>query len=226
MHLGDPAPDFTAWTTADSQAPLHFYKWLESDWCILFSHPADFTPVCTTELGVVAKLHEEFTRRKCKVIALSTDTLETHNQWLKDIEETQGSTVNFPIVADEDLAIAKLYGMLDSPLHDPTNMNRTTGMPLTVRTVFIIDPNHRVRLMLTYPATVGRNFQEILRTLDALQLVDTSPIATPADWQPGQEVLIRFDVSNEDAQKEFPLIRQVKPYLRYASGTTRSSSDK
>lgn len=165
----------------------------------------------------MAKLSEEFARRNCKVIGLSTDSIESHHRWQADIEETSaaGNPVTFPIIADEDLAIAKLYGMLDSPLHDATNVNPRTGMPLTVRTVFIIDPDRRVRLMLVYPATVGRNFAEILRALDALQTVSSRPVATPANWTPGDEVIVRFDLSDEQAQKEFGSVRTVKPYLRY-----------
>jgi alkyl hydroperoxide reductase subunit AhpC len=212
MQLGDPAPDFTAWSTASATEPLHFYSWLQDSWCILFSHPADFTPVCTTELGAVARLYTGFEERKCKVLALSIDPLDAHHAWTKDIEETQKCTVTFPIVAD-DGTVARLYGMLDNPLHDPTNMR--DGLPLTVRTVFIIDPKRKVRLMLTYPASVGRNFTEILRTLDALQLTDCRPVATPADWQPGQEVIVRFDMSDQDAEKEFGSFRTVKPYLRF-----------
>jgi alkyl hydroperoxide reductase subunit AhpC len=215
MRLGDPAPDFTAWTTADEETPLHFHKWMGEQWCILFSHPADFTPVCTTELGAVARLAGDFERRGCKVIGLSTDDIKDHHLWVKDINETQRVKLNFPIIADNDAVIAKLYGMLDSPLHDRTNMNKTTGMPLTVRTVFIIDPKKMVRLMLTYPAVIGRNFDEILRALDALQLADSKQIATPANWKLGDEVLIRADMSDEDAAKKFKDIRHVKPYLRF-----------
>lgn len=211
MQLGDPAPDFTAPSTLSSE-PLHFHKWLSTSWCILFSHPADFTPVCTTELGAVARLVPAFQQRNCKVLALSIDPLESHIEWSKDIEETQDVKVAFPIIAD-DGTVAKLYGMLDNPLHDSTNMRN--GLPLTVRTVFIIDPRKRVRLMLAYPAAVGRNFSEILRTLDALQLADQRMIATPADWNPGDEVIVRFDLSDEEAKKEFGSFRTVKPYLRY-----------
>lgn len=213
MQLGDPAPDFTATSTLSPTEPLHFYSWAGDSWCILFSHPADFTPVCTTELGVVARLQDEFERRNCKVLGLSVDPLWSHHAWQKDIEETQGSKVRYPIISDENGTVAKLYGMLDNPLHDPNNMR--DGIPLTVRTVFLIDPKKRVRLTMTYPAAVGRNFAEILRTLDALQLTDQRQVATPADWQPGQEVIVRFDLTDEDAAKEFGEIRTVKPYLRY-----------
>lgn len=238
MHLGDPAPDFCAWTSINDREPFHFYRWLGDHWCIFFSHPADFStilsiatimllilsftllvfclaPVCTTELGHVAKLLPEFEKRHCQVLGLSTQGLEDHHHWIKDIEETQSCHVTFPIVADEDLAISKLYGMLDSPLHDPTNVNPRTGLPLTVRTVFIIDPQHRVRLMFTYPATVGRNFEEIIRCLDALQLVDRKPVATPANWRPGEDVLVRVEVSEEEARQKFASLRTIKPYLRY-----------
>lgn len=215
MHLGDPAPDFSAWTTLSKEEPLHFYKWLGEGWCILFSHPADFTPVCTTELGSVSRLQDEFARRNCKVIGLSTDGVKSHHKWIEDINSTQQTNLKFPIIADEDLAIAKLYGMLDSPLHDPSNMNPRTGMPLTVRTVFIIDPAKKVRLMIIYPASVGRNFDEILRALDALQLGDKRRIATPANWKQGDEVIIRNDITDEQAEQEFSNIRRVTPYLRY-----------
>lgn len=215
MHLGDFAPDFSAWTSASHEEPLHFHRWLEGHWCILFSHPADFTPVCTTELGTVARLVPEFERRHCKVLGLSTDTVPDHQRWIQDINTSQDVNLQFPIIADEDMAIAKLYGMLDSPLHDGSNMNKRSGMPLTVRTVFIIDPAKKVRLMLIYPATVGRNFGEILRALDALQAADARPVATPADWQPGQDVIVRADVDNEEAKQRFGQVRSVLPYLRY-----------
>lgn len=218
MHLGDPAPDFTAWTSASDEEPLHFHRWLGDSWCILFSHPADFTPVCTTELAALARLQPAFAALGCKLLGLSTDSAESHRRWLKDIDSLNAHdnvALTFPIIADEDLAISKLYGMLDSPLHDPHNLNPQTGMPLTVRTVFIIDPRRTVRLMLTYPAVVGRDFGEILRCVKALQLVGEHPVATPADWRPGQEVIVRADVSDDQAKQVFPHMRVVKPYLRF-----------
>lgn len=218
MHLGDPAPDFTAWTSAKDDEPLHFHRWLGDSWCILFSHPADFTPVCTTELAALARLHPEFTALNCKVLGLSTDSVETHRSWIQDIDSLQAehkTKVRFPIIADEDLSISKLYGMLDSPLHDQHNLNMRTGMPLTVRTVFIIDPKRTIRLMLTYPAAVGRDFGEILRCVKALKLVTEEPVATPADWRPGQEVIVRVEVTDEQAQQHFSHMRTVKPYLRF-----------
>jgi alkyl hydroperoxide reductase subunit AhpC len=202
LRLGDKAPDFTQDST---EGPLHFSEWQGDSWAILFSHPADFTPVCTTELGMVAKLKPEFEKRNIKAIGLSVDPLESHNRWASDIEETQGVALNFPLLADADRKVAQLYDML----HPEAS---ATG---TVRSVFVIDPKGVVRLTLTYPASTGRNFDEILRVIDSLQLTDSSKVATPVNWQRGDEVVILPAIANEEADRLFPQgYRQVKPYLR------------
>jgi alkyl hydroperoxide reductase subunit AhpC len=202
LQLGDIAPDFTQDST---EGPLHFYDWAGSGWVILFSHPKDFTPVCTTELGVVAKLKPEFDKRGVKVVGLSVDAADNHGKWSKDIEETQGAALNFPLIADHDRKVADLYGMIHP------NANDT----LTVRSVFVIDPNKKVRLTLTYPASTGRNFDELLRVVDSLQLTDKHKVATPANWKHGEDVIIVPAVSNEQAKELFPGgWTEVKPYLR------------
>jgi len=206
LRLGDTAPDFDA---DSSTGPFNLYKYHEGSWLILFSHPGDFTPVCTTELGVTAKLLPEFEKRNTKVAAVSVDTAEDHKAWVHDIEETQNCHVTYPIVADPDRRISNLYGMLapNSPL--------TMAGKLTVRTVFIIDPNNKVRLSLTYPAATGRNFDEILRVLDALQLTDNHKVATPANWKQGEDCVILPTISSADAKGLFPKgFTEVKPYLR------------
>ncbi|GAA4376200.1 peroxiredoxin [Hymenobacter koreensis] len=205
LRLGDTAPDFTADST---QGRINFYDYLGTSWGILFSHPADFTPVCTTELGRAANLSDEFTRRNTKMMALSVDALDNHHQWTQDIEETQGAAVNYPIVADHDRKVAELYDMI----------HPNASEKFTVRSVFIIDPAKKVRLTLTYPAAVGRNFDELLRVIDALQLGDQHPVATPVDWRPGDDVIIGLGVKDEDIESKFPQgHRRVKPYLRYTS---------
>jgi len=202
LQLGDVAPDFTQDST---EGPLHFHEWAGSSWVILFSHPKDFTPVCTTELGVVAKLKPEFDKRGVKVVGLSVDAADSHGKWSKDIEETQGAALNFPLIADHDRKVADLYGMIHP------NANDT----LTVRSVFVIDPNKKVRLTLTYPASTGRNFDELLRVIDSLQLTDKHKVATPANWKHGEDVIIVPAVSNEQAKDLFPGgWTEVKPYLR------------
>jgi len=209
LRLGDTAPDFTA---PSSQGEFNLYKYQDNSWLIFFSHPGDFTPVCTTELGATARLLPEFTKRNTKVVALSVDSTERHTGWIKDIEETQNCNVTYPIVADTDRKIADLYGML------APNAAETMAGKLTVRTVFIIDPAHKVRLQLTYPAATGRNFNEILRVLDALQLTDSHKVATPVNWQQGEDCVILPTISNEDATKLFPKgFKEVKPYLRTTS---------
>lgn len=202
LRLGDLAPDFQADST---EGPISFHKWLGDSWGVLFSHPADFTPVCTTELGTTAKLKQDFARRNVKVAALSVDPLNSHHDWIKDINETQNTTVNFPIIADPDRKVAELYDMIH-----PAATERTT-----VRSLFIIGPDKKVKLMITYPASTGRNFQEILRVIDSLQLTAKHSLATPADWKPGEDLVIVPAVSDEDAAKRFSNIRRVKPYLRY-----------
>ena len=191
VRLGDTAPDFTAASTAGD---INFHEWIGDSWCVLFSHPADFTPVCTTELGMVAKLQEEFAKRNTKTIALSVDDIDSHKGWVGDINETQGTTVNYPIIADVDRKVSDLYDMIH-PNADNT---------LTVRSVFIIDPNKKVRLTLTYPAATGRNFDEILRVIDSLQLTTYHQVATPANWQDGGECVIVPSVADEDIPAKFP----------------------
>ena len=202
LRLGDIAPDFEAETT---QGTIKFHNWLGDSWGILFSHPADFTPVCTTELGTVANYYPEFEKRNVKVIALSVDGLDSHMEWIKDINETQNTTVNFPIIADEDKHIAELYDMIHP------NANES----FTVRSVFIIGPDKKIKLMLTYPASTGRNFDELLRVIDSLQLTANYSVATPANWKDGELVVISTAVKDEDIAAKFPKgYERVKPYLR------------
>jgi alkyl hydroperoxide reductase subunit AhpC len=202
LQLGDTAPDFTA-PTADGE--IHFHEWLGDSWGVLFSHPADFTPVCTTELGAAAKLQPEFEKRNVKIAAVSVDSKEDHVAWISDINETQGANLTFPLIADSDRHVSELYGMIHP------NANATA----TVRSVFIIGPDKKLKLSLTYPASTGRNFDEILRVIDSLQLTSKHQLATPANWKPGEDVIITPAVSNEDAEKRFPGYTTVKPYLRY-----------
>jgi alkyl hydroperoxide reductase subunit AhpC len=205
LRLGDKAPDFTQDSTL---GPISFSEWKGDSWAILFSHPADFTPVCTTELGMVARLKPEFDKRNVKAIGLSVDTSESHGKWSADIEETQGSALNFPLLADSDRKVAQLYDMI----------HPEASATATVRSVFIVDPKGIVRLTLTYPASAGRNFDEILRVIDSLQLTDSEKVATPVNWRQGDEVVILPAVTNEEADKLFPQgYRQVKPYLRLTS---------
>ena len=202
LHIGDEAPDFTAQTT---QGQIRFHEWIGNNWAILFSHPKDFTPVCTTELGYVARLKPEFDRRNVKPIGLSIDPVESHQGWSKDIQDTQGHAPNFPIIADPEKKVANLYGMMH-PAHDEV---------YTVRTVFLIDPQKKVRLTITYPQTTGRNFDEILRVIDSLQLTDRHKVATPVNWKQGEDVIIAGSVNDEDAKKLFPGgWKAPKPYLR------------
>jgi alkyl hydroperoxide reductase subunit AhpC len=202
LRLGDTAPDFEAETTTGK---IHFHEWLGDSWGILFSHPKDFTPVCTTELGYVGKLQPEFAKRNVKTIGLSVDPIASHKGWVSDIEETQGTKVNFPIIADPERKVANLYGMMH-PAHDEV---------YTVRTVFVIDPKKKIRLMITYPQTAGRNFDEILRVIDSLQLTDKHSVATPVNWKQGEDVIIVPSVSDEAAKAKFPGgWKTLKPYLR------------
>jgi len=203
LHLGDEAPDFTAMST---DGELSFHHWKKDSWAVFFSHPADFTPVCTTELGRTAALGGEFAKRNTKAMALSVDPIDDHRRWATDIGEVAGTELNFPIVADPDHRVAELYDMIHPGEGDTS----------TVRSVFIIDPANKLRLMLTYPKSVGRNFDEIVRVIDALQATDANPIATPADWRPGDRVIVAMTVSTEDAKKRFNNVEEVKPYLRYA----------
>lgn len=208
LRLGDTAPDFSAASTA---GPIRFHEWLGDSWGVLFSHPADFTPVCTTELGATARLKPEFDQRNVKVAALSVDPLDAHHGWVKDIEETQSVEVEFPLIADADRTVAGLYGMIHP------NANAT----LTVRSLFIIAPDKTIKLIITYPASTGRNFQEILRVIDSLQLTAAWSVATPADWKQGEDVVIAPAVSNADADVRFKAgYRTVKPYLRFTADPT------
>ena len=203
LRLGDDAPDFTAETT---EGQLTFHDWRGDAWAVLFSHPADFTPVCTTELGRTAALSSEFAARNTKPIAISVDSVEDHLRWTPDIAEAAGVEVDFPIIADEDRAVANAYDML----------HPNAGDTSTVRSVFIIDPNDKVRLTITYPKSVGRNFTEILRALDALQATDAAPISTPAEWTPGERVIVAPTISTEDARARFSNVDEVTSYLRFA----------
>jgi alkyl hydroperoxide reductase subunit AhpC len=203
LRLGDVAPDFTTNTT---EGTINFHQWLGNSWGVLFSHPADYTPVCTTELGMVARIKAEFAKRNVKVIAVSVDPLDSHHGWIKDINDTQRCTMNFPIIADESREVAFAYDMIHPNADDKA----------TVRSVFIIGPDKKIKLTLTYPASTGRNFAEILRVIDSLQLTANYKVATPADWQKGQDCIVSPAVSDNDAQKLFPRgVRKVKPYLRY-----------
>lgn len=201
VQLGDEVPDFEADTT---KGKIRFHEWLADCWGILFSHPKDYTPVCTTELAEVARLQSEFEQRSTKVIGLSVDDVAEHLRWESDIEELRGHPVNFPMIGDGDRKVATLYGMIHSSALDN----------LTVRSVFVIDPEKRLRLEMTYPASVGRNFVEILRVLDSLQLTDSFPIATPANWHPGNQVILSNSVSDDEGRRRFVGLRELKPYLR------------
>jgi alkyl hydroperoxide reductase subunit AhpC len=202
LQLGDIVPDFTQ---DSSEGPISFHQWAGDSWVVLFSHPADYTPVCTTELGTVASLKSEFDRRNVKVIALSVDSAESHRGWINDINETQNTTVNYPIIADGDRKVSDLYGMIH-----PNSLNN-----LTVRSVFIIDPNKKLRLTITYPASTGRNFNEILRVIDSLQLTDNYQVATPANWTDGGDCVVVPSIPTEEARGKFPKgVQEIKPYLR------------
>jgi thioredoxin-dependent peroxiredoxin len=211
LRINDVAPDFTANTTAGT---IRFHEWIGDKWVILFSHPKDYTPVCTTELGYMAGLESEFAKRNCKIIGLSVDPLDSHSGWLKDIEETQGNRVNYPLIADTDLAVAKLYNMLPAD-EDGSSEGRTAATNATVRSVFIVGPDKKIKLMLTYPMTTGRNFDEILRVLDSMQLTARHKVATPVNWKDGEDVIIVPAVSDEEAKQMFPQgWETIKPYLR------------
>jgi thioredoxin-dependent peroxiredoxin len=212
LRINDTAPNFVAQTT---HGAIDFHQWIGEHWVVLFSHPKDFTPVCTTELGYMARIEPEFAERGVKLIALSVDPVDSHRRWLLDIEETQGAKVKYPIIADSDLAVAKLYNML--PAQDTVGEGRTAFTNQTVRSVFIIGPDRKIKLMLTYPMTTGRNFDEILRVLDSLQLTAKYKVATPVNWEQGEDVIIPPAMSDEDAKKLFPEgWMTVKPYLRLA----------
>ena len=211
LRINDIAPDFTAQTT---QGTIRFHEWIGDSWAILFSHPKDFTPVCTTELGYMAKIEPEFTKRNTKLIGLSVDPVDRHSAWEADIKETQGAVVKYPMIGDTDLAVAKLYNMLPAD-EAGTAEGRTAATNATVRSVFIIGPDKRIKLMLTYPMTTGRNFDEILRVLDSMQLTLKHKVATPVNWKNGEDVIIVTSVSDDDAKKMYPDgWKALKPYLR------------
>jgi alkyl hydroperoxide reductase subunit AhpC len=211
LRIGDEAPDFTADTT---EGKIRFHDWIGNGWAILFSHPKDFTPVCTTELGYMARLQPEFDKRNTKIIGLSVDSVDDHKRWAKDIEETQGSKVNYPLIGDPTLAIAKLYEMIH-PNASGEAKARTAMDNATVRSVFLIGPDKKIKLMLTYPMSTGRNFDEVLRVLDAIQLTARHKVATPVNWKRGEDVIILASVSDEEAKAQFPAgWKAPKPYLR------------
>ncbi len=210
LRINDVAPDFTAETT---HGTIHFHEWIGDNWAVLFSHPKDFTPVCTTELGAVAGLEREFAKRGAKVIGLSVDPVENHGKWAKDIQDVTGQTINYPVIVDTELKVAKLYDMMPGYAGDSCE-GRTPADNATVRMVFVIGPDKKIKLTLAYPMTTGRNFDEIIRVLDSMQLTSKHKVATPANWKQGEDVIITGAVSNEDANKIFPGYKTVKPYLR------------
>ncbi|TAK81434.1 MAG: peroxiredoxin [Betaproteobacteria bacterium] len=212
LRIGDQAPNFQADTT---MGRIDFHEWIGSSYAVLFSHPKDFTPVCTTELGTMAKMKAEFDKRNTRIIGLSVDPVDDHERWAKDIEETQGAAPNYPIIGDPDLKISKLYDMLPAIAGD-SSKGRTAADNQTVRTVFMIGPDKKIKLILYYPMTTGRNFDEVLRVLDSIQLTTKHKVATPANWKPGQDVIIAGSVSDEEAKKQYPAgWKAPKPYLRY-----------
>jgi thioredoxin-dependent peroxiredoxin len=211
LQINDVAPDFEADTTAGR---IRFHEWIGDSWCVLFSHPKDFTPVCTTELGYMARIKPEFDKRNTKIIGLSVDPVQDHSRWANDIKETQGYAPNYPVIGDSDLKIAKLYGMLAASVSGDASQ-RTPADNQTVRTVFVIGPDKKIKLMIIYPMTTGRNFDEVLRVIDSLQLSAKHRVATPVNWQPGQDVIIAGSVSDEEAKKIYPEgWKAPKPYLR------------
>src|SRR5947207_2084290 len=210
LRINDEAPNFTAETT---QGTIDFHEWMGGGWAVLFSHPKDFTPVCTTELGYMAKLQPEFEKRNCKIIGLSVDPASSHSKWAADIEETQGAKVNYPMIGDPELKIAKLYNMLPAE-SGTTSEGRTPADNATVRNVFMIGPDKKIKLMLVYPMTTGRNFDEVLRVLDSMQLTAKHKVATPVNWKNGEDVIITAAVSNDEAAQKFPGYKTIKPYLR------------
>jgi alkyl hydroperoxide reductase subunit AhpC len=213
IRIGDEAPDFTAETT---EGPIRFHEWIGDKWAILFSHPKDFTPVCTTELGYMAKLKPEFDKRNTKVLGLSADPVGDHSRWVKDIQETQGTAVNYPMIGDADLKVAKLYDMIHP--NATAGPGRTPVDNQTVRNVFLIGPDKKVKAILVYPMSAGRNFDEVMRLLDAIQLNAKQTVATPVNWKPGEDVIIPTSVSDEDANKKYPQgFKTHKPYLRTVS---------
>jgi alkyl hydroperoxide reductase subunit AhpC len=213
LRINDEAPNFTAETT---QGTINFHEWIGDGWAVLFSHPKDFTPVCTTELGYMAKLEPEFAKRNTKIIGLSVDPVDSHGKWAADIEETQGSAVHYPMIGDPQLKVAKLYNMLPADAGE-TSEGRTPATNATVRTVFVIGPDKKIKLMLVYPMTTGRNFDEIIRVLDSMQLTAKHKVATPVNWKNGDDVILTAAVTKEEADEKFPGYRTIKPYLRVAT---------
>jgi alkyl hydroperoxide reductase subunit AhpC len=214
LQIGSTAPDFQAQTT---EGPIRFHQWIADRWCVLFSHPKDFTPVCTTELGYMARIKPEFEKRNVKIIGLSIDPVENHSKWAHDIEATQGFAPNYPMIGDTDLSIAKAWGMLPAAASGDAS-TRTAADNQTVRNVFVIGPDKKIKLLLIYPMTTGRNFDEVLRVIDSLQLTAKHKVATPAQWKPGENVIIAGSVSDEEARKSFPLgWKAPLPYLRIVS---------
>jgi len=210
LRIGDEAPDFTADTT---EGKIHFHDWIGNGWAILFSHPKDFTPVCTTELGYMAKLKPEFDKRNTKIMGLSIDPVSDHTRWAKDIEETQGTAINYPMIGDPDLTVAKLYDMIHPNASGA--QPRTAADNATIRSVFIVGPDKKIKLILTYPMTTGRNFDEVLRVLDSMQLTAKHKVATPVNWKNGEDVIIAGSVSNDEAKAKYPAgWKSPKPYLR------------
>jgi alkyl hydroperoxide reductase subunit AhpC len=211
LQINETAPDFMADTT---EGPIQFHKWIGDAWCVLFSHPKDFTPVCTTELGYMARITPEFERRNCKIIGLSVDPVDRHEVWAKDIAETQGHAPNYPMIGDPYLSVAKLYGMLPAGTGDRSE-GRTAADNQTVRNVFAIGPDKKIKLILVYPMTTGRNFDEVLRVIDSLQLTAKHKVATPVNWKPGEDVIIAGSVSDEEAKAQYPKgWKAPKPYIR------------
>ena len=213
LSIGDTAPDFEAETT---EGKIRFHDWIGDSWAVLFSHPRDFTPVCTTELGYMASIKPEFDKRGVKIIGLSVDPAENHEKWAQDIAETQGTAPNYPIIADSDFKVAKLYGMLPADVEgDPTE--RTPAQNQTVRNVFVVGPDKKIKLLLVYPMTTGRNFDEVLRVVDSLQLTANNKVATPAQWKPGEKVIVTAAVPDDEAREKFGEFEQPKPYIRLVS---------
>ena len=212
LRINDEAPNFTAETTAGT---INFHEWMGDGWAILFSHPKDFTPVCTTELGYMAGLKPQFDKRNCKIIGLSVDPVSDHNAWIKDIQETQGHAINYPMIGDADLTVAKLYDMIHP---NASGGKRIAADNATVRSVFVVGPDKKVKAMIVYPISTGRNFDEVLRLLDSVQLNAKHTVATPVNWKPGEDVIIPTSVSDEDAKKKYPQgFKTLKPYLRVVS---------
>ena len=211
FRIGDTAPDFTAETT---QGKIHFHDWIGNSWAVLFSHPKDFTPVCTTELGYMAKIQHEFDKRGVKIIGLSVDPVDSHGKWANDIKETQGAAPAYPLIGDPNLEIAKMWDMLPAAASGDA-AKRTPADNFTVRNVFVVGPDKKIKLILVYPMATGRNFDEVLRVIDSLQLTAKHPVATPVNWKQGEDVIVTTAVPDDDAQKRFSGFRKLKPYLRY-----------